>query len=103
MKELSSHIKEEIKIHAPKQYEKQKQLIGSFHPYPGQKLWQINLKTQEISEAEFSKEFATIAGDVKREIIKKELHWYCCALNKNNAFKKFNKMAEEFLKSKIND
>lgn len=102
MKELSSHIKEEIKIHAPKQYEKQKAFIGSFQPQPGQTIWQINLRTQEISKAEFTEEFANIGGSITRTIVTKELHWYCCALNEQNAFRKFNKIAKSIIESKTN-
>lgn len=94
MKELSSHIKEEIKVHAQKQEERQRKFIGSFIKHKGQTVWEVDLKTQEIKPAEFTEEFATINGGVKRNIIKKEFHWYCVAINKKNAERKFNKMAE---------
>lgn len=97
MKELKSHIKEEISVHAQKQEERQKSFMGSFTPQPGQKVWQIDLRTQEITPAEYSEEFANIDGSITRNIIRKELFWYCCALNKKNAMKRFNKMAQKVL------
>ncbi len=50
----------------------------------GHSLWQINLRTQEIS---------TIAHS--EEVFTEENHWYCSALNKENAFRKFNLMAKQ--------
>lgn len=97
MKELNSHIKEEIQVHAQKEVEKQRKHIGSFIKHNGHTVWQIDLRTQEITKAEFSEEFATIEGGITRNIIKKDNYWYCSALNKNNAFKKFNLMAKIFL------
>lgn len=97
MKELSSHIKESIKIHAERQQEKQRKHIGSFIKHNGHTIWQIDLRTQEITPAEFSEEFATIEGGITRNIVKKDNHWYCTALNKKTAFNRFNKMAKIFL------
>lgn len=96
MKELSSHIKEEIAIHAEKQHEKQKKLVGSFVNHKGHTIWQIDLKTQEITPAKFAEEYVTIGGGSVRNIIKDDKHWYCSALNKETAFKRFNKMAKVF-------
>ena len=100
MKELNSHIKEEIKVHAQKQVEKRRKHIGSLITHSGHKIWQLNLKTQEISPAEFSDEYANINGTITRNIIKKDNYWYVSALNKQNAFKQFNKMAKTFLENK---
>ena len=94
MKELSSHLKEEIEIHAEKQHEKQKRLINSLKRYPGQFVYQLNLKTQEISLAEFKDEFVDINGKIIKNIDVKENHWYTTAINEKNAFKKFNNMAK---------
>jgi hypothetical protein len=102
MKELSSHIKEEVKMHVETQQEKQKTFVGSFIKHPGHTVWQINLRTQEISEAKFSEEYITIDGVTKRNIIRELNHWYCSALNKKSAFNKFNKMAKFVLESKSN-
>lgn len=99
MKELSSHIKKEVSIHAPKQYEKSKKHVGTFEHHKGHTIWQINLKTQEITAAKFSEEYATINGGITRNIIKDDNHWYCSALNKENAFKRFNRMAKIFLET----
>lgn len=108
MKELSSHIKESIKIHAERQHEKQRKHVGSFIKHNGHTIWQIDLKTQEITPETFSEEFYTLEGGITRNIVKKDNYWYCSALNKNNAFKKFNQMAKIFLEKthhydRIND
>lgn len=96
MKELSSHIKESVKIHVERQHEKHRKHVGSFIKHNGHTIWQVDLKTQEITPAEFSETFATIGGGVTRNIVKKDNHWYCSALNKKSAFNKFNKMAKIF-------
>lgn len=102
MKELRSHIKEEVKMHVETQQEKQKTHLGSFKKHPGHTIWQINLRTQVISEVEFTEEYATMDGDITRNILRKEYHWYCSALNKTSAFNKFNKMAKFAIESKSN-
>lgn len=98
MKELESHIPEEIELRVERQHKKQVDYVGSFIRHNGHTIWQLNLKTQEITPAEFSEEvidFETKAS--KRKIIAKPGHWYCSALNIKTAFKKFNKMAKVFV------
>lgn len=96
MKELLSHIKEEIKIRVETQQEKQKLYTGSLKRHPGQTIYQVDLRTQTISKADFD-ESAIIfeTGEAERKITRKENHWYCAALNEKNAFKKFNYMAKQ--------
>jgi hypothetical protein len=94
VKELTSHIKEEIGVHAEKQHEKQKKFIGRFKRHNGHTVWQINLKTMEVEPVKYSEEFAKIDGKITRNIVTAENHWYCSALNKENAFRKFNLMAK---------
>lgn len=99
MKELSSHIKEEVKVHVETQQEKQKKFIGSIKKYPGHYIWQINLRTQELTKVEFDEEAINFeTGAAERKIITKEGHWYCSALNRKSAFNRFNKMAKSFVK-----
>ena len=93
MKELKSHIKEEVKMHVETKQEKQKILFDSFERQPGQQVWELDLKTQEIRLAEFSNEYASIDGSVTRDIIMKDNCWYEPALNKENAFRRFNNRA----------
>jgi len=102
MKELSSHIKEEVKMHIEQQQEKKTDYIGSIKKYPGHVIWEINLKTQEITKAEFDEESINFETKLpERKIIVKKNHWYCSALNINSAFNKFNKMAK-FVHENIN-
>lgn len=98
MKELSAHITDEIKIHSQKE-EKRQVKVGSITRQPGQLIFSINLRTQEIEEVEFDDKVINFeTGGVNMKINKKENHWYCAALNKENAFKHFNHMAEEIVK-----
>lgn len=98
VKELSSHIKEEIKIHAEQQQEKQLKYLGSLKRHNGHDIWEIDLKTGKISKAEFSDEAVNFeTGVAERKIITKENHWYCSALNNENAFKKFNAKAKTLI------
>lgn len=98
MKELTAHTKEEIKTHAEQQQEKQKKFDGYIERHPGQFVYQVDLRTQVISKAEFSEEVLNFeSGKLERKIIRKEHHWYCAAINEKNAFRKFNNMAKSFL------
>lgn len=100
MKELSSHIKEEVKMQVECQQEKQKVLVDRFRKHPGQFVWEMNLRTQEIKLAEYSQEYADVNGGITREIIRKENHWYEPATNKKTAFKKFNNRAKQIITGK---
>ena len=102
MKELSSNIKEEVKMHIEQQQEKKHEFIGSIKKQPGHTIWQINLKTQEITPAEFDEESINFETKLpERKIITRQGHWYCSALNKKSAFNRFNKMAQ-FVHENIN-
>lgn len=107
MKELDAHKKEEIVVRAQKQHEKQQVFIGKFRPQPGQKIWQIDLKTQEVTEAEIDEAAVTLTGDIAKKIITKPKHLYCVAINKTNALRKFNlqckKIFENIQKNKVAD
>lgn len=94
MKELEPHNPEQIELRVEKQHKKQADFIGRFVKHPGHTIWELNLRTQEITAAEFSEEVIDFeTGAAKRKIIAKPQHWYCSALNQKTAFNKFNKMA----------
>lgn len=94
MKEIDPHIPEQIELRVEKQHKKQADFIGRFINYPGHTIWELNLRTQEIVPAEFSEEVIDFeTGAPKKRIISKPKYWYCSALNKKTAFKRFNEMA----------
>jgi hypothetical protein len=99
MKELDAHKKEEIAVHAQKQQEKQHAFIGQFRPHPGQKIWQIDLKTLEVTPAEIDEAAVNIEGEVQKKIIVKEKHLYCVAINKKNALRKFDLQCKVILEN----
>lgn len=99
MKELQQHLKhhERIEIANQQQKEQQKLLIGKIVPKAGQRIWQINIETLEVSEPRYNnhalkyelalnRDFARVA-----DIIMMEGCVYIPAINKENAFKKFKK------------
>lgn len=62
--------------------------------YPGHSIWGLNLLTQEMSAIEdFQKEKGNIIS-----VEKKQEFWYCSALNKDAAFRKFNARAKRAYK-----
>jgi hypothetical protein len=97
MKELSDyHDLDKAEIHARKQEERQKQLLGSLRIRPGQKIWELDLVTKEIREAEYEKapaNFATVVNGgvspIRHQLIVRENCLYEVALNGNNARRKF--------------
>lgn len=99
MKELTNHIKENIKLEAQKEQQKEKKhvLLGKIKPKKGQKIYEINEETGEIKEAEFvSKTINFIQAAKKDFSLKKELVIkpdcvYIPALNTENAKKKYLK------------
>lgn len=98
MKELNNHIQEEIELRIQNEQKKGVDFIGSIVRHPGHTIWQLNIRTQDITPAEFDEEVIDFnTGKPKRKIIQKSAHWYCSALNKESAFRRFNKMAKEFV------
>ncbi len=64
------------------------ELIQAKPGHTGQKIFQVNLETFDITEA------ATAKFRGKKCTVKKEGFWYCSALNIKNAEKQFIKMAK---------
>lgn len=74
----------------------EKAYLGSISPYPGQKMWQLNMRTGQITEAvvEVYKSMDSITGKevTKRKIIVEKERRYVAAINYANARKKFGKI-----------
>lgn len=99
MKELKDHKPEQTEVHALKQIKREVRHIGTLRPQRGQKVWEMDLTTRILKEAEYDKGSAVdfskaIKGDlsVRGKLITKENHIYCVAINARNADKQFFKM-----------
>jgi hypothetical protein len=107
---LDKHIKESDKIEIVGQAEKKHQVskIGTIRPHKGHTLFQINLESGEVTEAEFDRQDVDFKelkkeessrlkpGVIKKVVVKKGCI-YVSALNKTNAIKKFAKQAQQLL------
>ena len=101
MKELTPNIIDQTEIHAVKPAKKALVMEGRFKPKPGQKMWEINLATGIITEAEYSQEVVAIVesknlitgnvngvtNQVKKQLIRKDNCLYWPAVNWHNADK----------------
>jgi hypothetical protein len=92
-------LPDKTELHAVKPVKKEKQLVGRLVKRPGQIVFQLDMTTREISEAEY--EVATVdfnkvakhqVGQLNHKLIIKENHLYCVAINRQNADKHFMKM-----------
>ncbi len=102
MKEIELPVKDEIKVHAEKEQEKQTKLVYRMRPKQGHKCFQYDRDTNELTFAEFE----TVAVDfaaatkgnmaLKKKLIVKENCIYVTALNKKNALKHVNKQLNGF-------
>ena len=87
-------IKEKLSVVAEKEIEKKQKFHGTIRPHKGHTLFQINLNTKEITEAQFEDMPYVISqknnGKKKRVIMLPDCV-YISALNPNNALKKLLK------------
>lgn len=82
---------EEIKIVNQKDVRKEVKHLGKIKMHKGQKLFDLDMKTGMIKEAELQ-EVLNIKGEKKRKLIAKPEHLYAPAINLENAERKFLKM-----------
>lgn len=115
MKIVHDHApRDEKEIAAEQRQVKQTTHIASVHIHPGHRVWQFDLSTGEITEAEFEKIVAKTndvkprpgyyhspvpAIEIHKRINYKTNCLYVRALNKKNALKKFIPMYEELVAS----
>jgi hypothetical protein len=96
MKELEHYEKVNEEIQVVKPIKKELKLLGTIKPQKGHKCFEYNLKTNEVSEATYTESEITILSSSmfapKRKINVKEDCIYITALNKENAWKKINKL-----------
>jgi hypothetical protein len=86
--------KDQVKLVAEQQQEKQLKLLGSHLPKRGHTLFEVEIATGEISVAKLEGEIVIgIDGQqtLTRKIVSKDGFAYVSALNKKNALKKLAK------------
>jgi hypothetical protein len=103
MKEIQNIQADQIELHAQKEVEKKMKVLARFKKYPNHKVWELNLLTQEIKEAEYEVDDTVpfvaananlLLGQVRpmrHRLIERDGCLYEPALNIENARKKFVK------------
>ncbi len=107
---LDKHIPEKDKVEIVTQAEVKTQVakVGTIRPHKGHTLFQIDLESGEVTEAEFDRldvdfeelkkeEASRLKPGVKKRVVVKKGCVYISALNKTNAIKKFAKQAQKLL------
>lgn len=96
MRELSAHLKDNIKSSMVSEIPKKTEysLIGVIKPKKGHTVWEFNLMTNECKAAEYKMK-NVIFSKLKalqpiKELVVKEGHIYIPALNKKTATNKYN-------------
>lgn len=90
MKELQNIQSDKTELHAVKPIKKELKHLGEVRLQKGQRMWEMDLVTRIIKEAEYEDVVAEyVGGGVRRKLITKENHLYAPAINAKNADKKF--------------
>jgi len=85
--------KENIEIVNQKEVKKQVQFVGKLTPQRGQQVWEVDGATGSIMKVEPETIGVELAnGHPVRKLIMKPGYLYCCAINRENAKRKFMKM-----------
>jgi hypothetical protein len=93
MKELEIKDKKKTEISVEKQQQIEYELIGQLRPKSGHKVWEIDIETLEVKEAEYHKDTVLILDVLNpvvpnKKLIINEGKNYVCALKKETALKK---------------
>ena len=80
---------------------KKKEHIGRIKIHPGQTLYQLNLATQEIEPVKYDVTAVNLDGSINSEVLTKDDHLYCVAINRKNATRKFILMCKGITKKAI--
>lgn len=98
MKDTELKGKDEVKVHAEKQQEKQLKHVGTMIPHGGHTLWELDIKTHRVTKAEFQEQYvdfvAASKGEIahKKKVVVKDGCDYELALNLKNAVKRFRRI-----------
>lgn len=106
MKELEQHRIDKAELHAVKPIKKEVKLDATIKPKPGQKVYQLDLDTGLITEAEYKKERVELVESINlitdekmglvpkiiKDIERKPNCRYWPAINAENANRHFHKL-----------
>ena len=105
---INEKINTDSNLVSEKEQEKKLEKIATIKPHRGHTLFEVNMATGEILEAEFEKqdvhyhEVINNHNISKKKVITKEGYFYVSALNKKNVLKKLNKQAKKYASKKDN-
>lgn len=85
-----------------RQAKTEQRLVGRIKPHPGHTVWEFNLETGEIQEAQFKSVSVESFAPHKQNTVRKTIEpkgncLYCSALNKKNAIRKFVPMYDSLV------
>lgn len=80
---------------------KQKRLLGKIIPMPGHRVFQLDISTGEVTEAEFENDIEVTPGKFIKKIKHRPFCIYQSALNLENAKKKFLKIVKSELEKTV--
>ena len=80
--------KEDINLHAQKDFEKKTMVLGSAILISGHRYFEINTQTMDINEVQYEKS-VHFNSSYRRKILVKQRFMYLTALNKKNSLKKY--------------
>jgi len=91
--DLDKSLKSDVRIEqsVKKEKEKKHSLVKSIIPHKGHTIYEIDIKTLEITEAEYANVTYVWGGENKPEVMIKKGCAYVSALNKKSALKKYKK------------
>lgn len=82
-----------------RQVKKHRLHLGRVKIHPGQTLWEVDIATLKISPVTYDVTAINLDGSINSEVVTKENHLYCVAINERNAVRKFilmcNKITDE--------
>ena len=108
MKEVEEHKIDKTEVVNQRQIEKQKKLVSKLKPKPGQTVYELNCKSGVVQPATFKNERVQLVArrnlfTFKKQLVQKRVKvidfkpgfLYVCALNEENAAKKFMKALQK--------
>lgn len=91
---INTPTKDKVVIVGQREMKKEVKLHGTVRPHKGHKLFELNLKTKEVKEAEFEQldyDVKQKTSGKRKKVLMKESCIYISALNEKNALKKLFK------------
>lgn len=100
MKETTQHNRESVQVVAQAEQATRKEYKGTLRLKKGMKLYELNLKTQEIKEAQYQSitaQTGRLGAGVRKALIMQPNCLYEAAINQQNAQRKFGKMVKKIV------